>query len=627
MKQLLLVVCVAWASLLFAEKEVVKLASTPALSPDGATLVFEYRGDLWAVSSEGGQAHPLTTHPAEDMRPVFSPDGKQLAFASKRSGTWQIFVMSAKGGTPKQLTFHTEGAFPLGWFPDGTAVLSVSSRARFGYMQSRLFRVSVTEKKAPEMLFDASAQEASLSPDGKKVLFTVNKMHLYRRGYKGSAAAQLWLRNLNGGEEETRIFPDQTGIRTPMWKPDGLGFYFLRQTTDCFNLWSYDFKSKQQKPLTFFTDGSIILPTLSKDGNVIVFRQLFDFYSIRPNDPKSLKKVEIWVESDDSQSKVLRRYYNKVWNNDVAGSVDSTEDGKQICFTAGGDLWVMDTILREPKLVCGETQTHESEAVFSKNQNKIYFLRDDGLGVNIWTAQRKDTSLAWWENDAFVLTPLTSDQKTRFNLQLSPDGKRISVVESGFHLRTFKLDGSDARTVFSAPFPIYYDWAPDGNWLTVAAKDSWGNSDVWIVNEAGKRKPYNVSRHPNWDYNPRWSPDGRKIAFIGKRYDNSENIYFVYLRQKDENQTALQRKKEKAAKAMKKSGKKNEKKKSEEKATQVQIDFDGLFERVHRLQKGGSPANLFWSYDSKALAFEGVVKGESAGRTKLSFRAEVQQSL
>jgi tricorn protease len=97
----------------------IRLANEPALSPDGATLAFAWRGEIWTVPVSGGNARQLTKSAAADGEPCFSPDGTQLAFISARSGSDQVYVMPSEGGAPKQITFHTAGYTLHGWYPDG----------------------------------------------------------------------------------------------------------------------------------------------------------------------------------------------------------------------------------------------------------------------------------------------------------------------------------------------------------------------------------------------------------------------------------------------------------------------------------------------------------------------------
>jgi tricorn protease len=605
-----------------AERETVQLASLPALSPDGKLLVFEYRRDLWIADSKGGEARPLTVHPAFDTRPVFSPDGTEIAFASNRDDSWQTYVIPVTGGTPRQLTFHSEGSVPRAWFPDGQSLIVSGDRAYQDYRNARLFRVGCSGEKTPGLLFNAYAGEVSLAPDGESLLVTTGGERLYRKGYKGSHASKIWLRNLKSGEQRL-VRDDESGCRTPLWMPDGSGFYYVGQQNGCFNIREYDLKSGKDELLTPFTEDSVILPALSANGKTMVFRNLFDFYRMDPRKPKSLEKINLWIETDTPAMATRRRWYDKAWNNDEWGRLTTTKDGLELCFNAGGDLWVMDTVLREPAPVCSNPATHEREAEFSKDETAIYFLRDDGLGVNVWKAERSDPSRYWWENETFLLAPVTQDRITRSRLDLSPDGKRLSVVESGNTLWTMNLDGSDRRKLVDSPFDIYSDWAPDGKWLVCDIRDSWGNNDIWIVDESGEREPYNLSRHPNWDGNPRWSPDGRMIAYAGKRYDDQIDLYYAWLDREDEIKNKRERSHSNAVEAMKKAQKKNgsdEKKEppENEDTSPIKIDFDGLSRRVHRIHVEGEPKELFWSFDSKALAFQAKIDGKD-GTWKVVF--------
>ena len=132
----------------------VQLAAQPNLSSDGSTLLFVYAGDIWRVSTDGGKAVRLTLHPSAESRPHFSPDEKQIAFVSGRSGSQQIHVMPADGGKPEQRTYHTEGHTLQGWFPDGERFLTLATRDHFWRSAQRFFSISAKQRSAEKLLFD-----------------------------------------------------------------------------------------------------------------------------------------------------------------------------------------------------------------------------------------------------------------------------------------------------------------------------------------------------------------------------------------------------------------------------------------------------------------------------------------
>ena len=80
------------------------------ISPDGTEIVFCYKGDIYKVSAKGGTATQLTTQESYESSPVWSPDGKQIAFASDRQGNFDVFVMPSDGGAAQRLTTNSAGA-------------------------------------------------------------------------------------------------------------------------------------------------------------------------------------------------------------------------------------------------------------------------------------------------------------------------------------------------------------------------------------------------------------------------------------------------------------------------------------------------------------------------------------
>lgn len=90
-----------------------------AISPDGTTIAFTYKGDIFTVPVSGGKATQITTNPAFDTTPIWSPDSKQIAFASDRMGSLDVFIVSKEGGEPRRLTTFSGSETPVAFSDAG----------------------------------------------------------------------------------------------------------------------------------------------------------------------------------------------------------------------------------------------------------------------------------------------------------------------------------------------------------------------------------------------------------------------------------------------------------------------------------------------------------------------------
>ena len=636
----------------------IRMIDSYSLSPDGSQLVFSWLGDIWVVSSDGGTAQRLTSDDANDTNPHFSPDGKQIGFNSSRDGGSQVYVMPVGGGIPTRLTFHSDGSSLVQWSKGGDAMIIRAQRDHYWRNGSRYFEIEVKERPFENLVFNAYGSEAHLSSDNNRMLYTREGVRWWRKGYHGSQAGQIWLYDREK-DEHKQVCDHESGCRSPLWAAEKNEFYYVSQKSGSFNLWKMNLQSSDDQQLTSFDDDSVVLPCVSSDGKTIVFRHLFDMYKFQPGKDDKPKKIEIKYSGDQIRDPIVREVLSS------ASNVSFSQDGLEIAFISGGDLWVMDTELKEPKQIT-HTSEHEREPLFSPDGKQILFISDEEGQSDIWSASRKDEKKYWWQNDSFNVTRLTEDSDLENNTIFSPTGELVAFSKGRGDLWVMKPDGSDSRRLFESWNQADYAWSPDGKWLVYSWSDNDFNSDIYILPIDGSRKPFNLSMHPDNDRGPVWSPDGKKVAFTGRQVGTETDIYYVYLQKKEEETTDRDKALKKALEKMKKGRaqkpsspkrgpgaatgdqpktppkgdpaksdppnrkrpsppdekgddkeKKDEDKKSEEdkdekKVPDVKIDFDDIVERIHRVSiPDSSESGLFWSPDSKKLAFRANIDGKS----------------
>ena len=605
--------------------DTIQIPSSPQISNDGKTLYFSWSGDLWRSAIGGGEAQRLTHHPAPDENPRLSKNGKFLFFNSTRSGSKQVYRIPAIGGTPEQITFHSEGSTLEDLHPTKPIILVSGYRDHGGRTPYRLFEKPLDPSKDERILFDSSARNGRYSPNGKKILFVSNGIEPYRKGYEGSQAARLWIYDLST-KEFTEPVKNSTGCRFPMWAPGGKSFYYVTAQSGSFNIWRHTLGKDQSKQITTHTDDNILTPALSPDGSFLVYRHLFDFYQTSSQPGAQPTKIKLHhrttLEHPSSEALLIKS----------TSDATVTASGLEWAFVAEGEIWGMDTILKEP-INLTNSPAHESDIYFSDDGQHLYYLKDNGIDANYWRLSKTKPDHYWWESSKLNHEPVTKGPLSKAKFSFSPDQQLIAYLEYPGSLWIAKPDGSESRKLIEhSSFPDY-SWSPDGKYITYAVDDENFNSEIYIIATDAKSQPVNVSRHPDNDFYPRWSPDGKTLTFFGRRHSSATDLFFVHLTRETHFESERDRLLDSAKKAMEQdpayqktdppeekekaaddenpkkqqpqeAKEQEEKQKEEPNEKASKLDLEDIHLRIQRIPLNGLPfGQPHWSPDSKHLFF------------------------
>lgn len=516
----------------------VRFARTPSLSPDGKTIAFSWRGDLWKVSARGGVAQRLTAHQGYDALPIWSPDGKSLAFASRRHGANDIYIMSATGGVPKRLTYHSSVDTPAYWSNDGKRIFFRSRRGRTTTTRYRMFSIS-TQGGMPQLAFNLHSAGAALSPQGKYIAFARGSGRWWRKRWKGPFHSRLWLYTT-----QTKAFkaltPSGYVADFPSWV-DSSTVIYRSEKSGFFNLWKYDLKTQKHTQLTSFKDKDIRFPSAARNGSAVVFAR-WDRIYIWDVTKSSLREVKISALADIQRNLITRTIKRRgVREYAVAPS------GKEVALIVRGNLYIKG--IRDPHpwaRPVGASFWRERQVAWSPRGEQIAFVSDRHQGRNaIYIAQtgtRRGRSLPLHKTLQPTIQRLSAlnQAETEHSPAWSPDGKTLAYIRGRGKLVLHHFPTKTSRTRYSSWNIGAYAWSPDGRWIVFEQSDAHSSPDIFLLRVQGKSKPINISRFPDSDFSPVWSANGRVLAFLSRNIHNRNAIQYIFLRHTDHNKSKAQ---------------------------------------------------------------------------------------
>lgn len=588
------------------------------ISPDGKDIVFTYKGDIYKVPAKGGDAVQLTTQGSYESSPVWSPDGRKIAFASDRYGNADIFVMPAEGGAATRLTTNSASETPWTFSADGKYVLfsaSIQDPAESAMFpsssMSELYKVPVNGGRTEQVLA-TPAEMVNFDNSGKKMLYQDQKgfEDKWRKHHTSSITRDIWIYDTSTGEHVN--LTNRAGEdRNPVFSPDGGTVYFLSERNGgSMNVYSMPLNAPAQaKAVTSFRDNPVRFLSVAGDGT-LCYTYDGAIYTQRKGGKPELVSISI-IRDDDSEIADLSFSRG-------ATSASVSPDGKQVAFIVRGEVFVTSVEYGTTKRIT-ETETGEADVDFaSDNRSVVYAAERDGVwGIYRAKISREDDLN--FPNATLIeeerLTP--DDRIDRAQPKFSPDGKQLAFVENETKLMVMDLESKKIRQVTDGSNWYYdefnYNWSPDGKWLTL---EIIGNgrapyTDVAIVKSDGSEAPFNLTNSGYFSMMPRFVLDGNAVMFLSDRYGmrshgswgSLNDVMLVFLNKdsydkfrlnKEDYELLKELEKEQAKTKDDESDKKKDDKKDSKKSEDdeddkdIVVEFDGIDDRIVRITPNSS---------------------------------------
>ena len=496
------------------------------ISPDGTEIAFCYKGDIYKVPAKGGTATQLTTQASYECTPIWSPDGKQIAFASDRNGNFDLFVMPSNGGTAQCLTTHSASEIPSAFTPDGKYVLfsaSIQDPA-----QSALFPTSAMTElyKVPigggrtEQVLGTPAEMVCFDKSGKTFLYQDRKgfEDEWRKHHTSSVTRDIWMYDTQTGKH-TNLTDHAGEDRNAVFTPDGQTVYFLSERNGgSFNVYSFPLNTPQSiTAVTKFKTHPVRFLSTSSD-NTLCYTYDGEIYTQRPG--VNPQKVRIDLIRDDQEQ------ISDLNSSKGATSATVSPDGKQIALTLRGEVFVTSADYNTTKQITN-TPAAETGVCFSPDNRTLAYASERGGNWQLYLAKIARKEEANFPNATIIEEEVLLPSKTveRNYPQFSPDGKELAFIEDRMRLMVVNLETkkvrqvTDGSTWYSTAGGFDYSWSPDGKWFTLRFIGNKHDpySDIGLVSAQGGEIT-NLTNSGYTSTSPQWVLDGNAILFTTERY-------------------------------------------------------------------------------------------------------------
>ncbi len=477
----------------------------PGISPDAATIAFVSGGDIWEVPTRGGEARLLVSHPATESRPLYSPDGKQLAFTSSRTGNGDVYVLALASGEVTRLTFDDANELVSGWSRDSKAIYFQSTSHEISGLLD-VYRVAADGGTPMQVAGDRYTTEyfAAPAPSGELAITARANAasQWWRKGHSHLDESEIWIVRNTAYEPVTKGGAKDAW---PMWGGDGKTLYFMSDRSGAQNIWS------TTKQVTTFKDGRVLWPTISNDGRTIAFERDFGIWTVDTSSGQA-REVAITLHGAPAAAAVEHRTFT-----DQVQELALSPDGKKIAFTVHGEIFSASAKDGGDAARVTNTVGDDAELAWAPDSRRLAYMSDRD-GTN---------HLFLYDFGTGRETQLTSGRGRDDMPRFSPDGKWLAFERDSRELRVIDPTSKEERLIATGVFdtPPFFDardiaWSPDSRfiaYITAGAK-TFANVHVAAVAtgaspalKAGEGRAITFLANTNAG-SLSWSPDGTYLT-------------------------------------------------------------------------------------------------------------------
>jgi len=464
-------------------------------------IVFNYGGDLWIVSREGGDAKRLTAGIGTETLPSFSPDGSMIAFTGEYDGNKDVYVIPVTGGVPRRLTFHPADEYVLGWTPDGRKILFSSWGSSFRHFEDQLYTVPV-EGGFPTKLPIPIGEESSFSPDGSHLAYVPHlQWEAAWKRYHGGQTTPIWIADLKDSSV-AKVPRENSNDHYPMWVGDTV--YFLSDRTGPVSLFAYDTKSKQVSE-ALHSDG-LDFKTASAGPDAIVIEQ---FGAIKLYDLKShqAKNISIQVTGDLA---AVRPHFAKIDPKRIQNFAFSPS-GARAVFEAWGEIFTVPTDKGDIRNLTHSPAVADRDPSWSPDGKSIAYFSDDSGEYQLCIRAQNGLGEVRHVN-------LGNPPSFFYSPTWSPDSKKVAYSDKRLNLWYVDLDSPQPKLIDTDYFGGFSQsqfsqtWSPDNKWIAYTRQLPSGLHAVFVYS-LDQSKTFQITDGMSDAMYPAWDKNGKYLYF------------------------------------------------------------------------------------------------------------------